>query len=58
MGKTEIDKLTEDIAKIKNDLNVVKANTQISANLLSLLHGNDILDIIFQSRLLKNYVMR
>lgn len=47
MDNSDMSKMAEDIAKIKNDLNVVKANTQISANLLSLLHGNDIIDIIF-----------
>lgn len=47
MDNSDISKMAEDIAKIKNDLNVVKANTQISANLLSLLHGDDINDIIF-----------
>lgn len=47
MDNPDMTKMAEDIAKIKNDLNVVKANTQISANLLSLLHSNDIIDIIF-----------
>ena len=47
MDNPDITKMADDITKIKNDLNVVKANTQISANLLSLLHGNDILDIVF-----------
>lgn len=45
--KVEI--LSEDIKKIKNDLNIVKANTQVSANLLSIIHGDTILEIVFAS---------
>lgn len=43
----KVDILTDDIKKIKNDLNIVKANTQVSANLLSLLHGDNILEMVF-----------
>lgn len=43
----DFNNVVEDLKKIKNDLNTVKANTQISANLLSILHGNDIADIVF-----------
>lgn len=49
MKNVDLEKMADDIAKIKNDLNIVKANTQINANLLSLLHSNDIIDIIFKS---------
>ncbi len=45
--REEYNAIAEDLKKIKNDLNTVKANTQISANLLSILHGNDIADIVF-----------
>lgn len=45
--REEFNAIAEDLKKIKNDLNTVKANTQISANLLSILHGNDIADIVF-----------
>ncbi len=43
----KVDQLSDDIKKIKNELNIVKANTQVSANLLSLLHGDSILDMVF-----------
>lgn len=43
----KINILSDDIKKIKNDLNIVKANTQVSANLLSLLHGDNILEMVF-----------
>ena len=48
MDKSHIDiaEMAEDIMKIKNDLSIVKANTQISANLLSIIHGGDIVDIV------------
>ena len=49
MGNVDLEKMVDDIAKIKNDLNIVKANTQINANLLSLLYSNDITDIVFKS---------
>ncbi len=45
--RQEFNDMAEDLKKIKNDLNTVKANTQISANLLSILHSNDIADIVF-----------
>lgn len=45
--REEFNEISEDLKKIKNDLNTVKANTQISANLLSILHGDDIADIVF-----------
>lgn len=45
--REEFNEISNDLKKIKNDLNTVKANTQISANLLSILHGNDIADIVF-----------
>ena len=47
LTRADIEKISNDIENIKNDLNVVKANTQISANLLSILHGQDIADIVF-----------
>lgn len=43
----KVDRLSGDIKKIKNDLNIVKANTQVSANLLSMIHGDSILDMVF-----------
>lgn len=43
----ELKILKEDLKLVKNDVNVIKSNTQISANLLSLIHGNDIKDIVF-----------
>ena len=43
----KVEQLSDDIKKIKNDLNIVKANTQVSANLLSLLHGDNILEMVF-----------
>ena len=45
--REEFNEISEDLKKIKNDLNTVKANTQISANLLSILHGDNIADIVF-----------
>jgi len=43
----KVEQLSDDIKKIKNDLNIVKANTQVSANLLSILHGDNILEMVF-----------
>lgn len=43
----KVEQLSDDIIKIKNDLNIVKANTQVSANLLSILHGDNILEMVF-----------
>ena len=43
----KVEQLSDDIIKIKNDLNIVKANTQVSANLLSILHGDRILEMVF-----------
>ena len=45
--REEFNEIAVDLKKIKNDLNTVKANTQISANLLSIIHGDDIADIVF-----------
>ena len=43
----KVEHLSDDIKKIKNDLDIVKANTQVSANLLSLLHGDNVLEMVF-----------
>jgi len=47
ISREEFQKLVDDIVQVKNDVNTIKANTQINANLLSLLHGDDISTIVF-----------
>ena len=45
--REEFQKLSDDLVLVKNDVNTIKANTQINANLLSLLHSDDISAIVF-----------
>lgn len=47
MTNEELDKLAADITLIKNDVNIIKAHTQLNANILSLVHSNDLKDIVF-----------
>ncbi len=47
ISREEFQKLIDDIVQVKNDVNTIKANTQINANLLSLLHSDDISTIVF-----------
>lgn len=43
----EFQKLSEDLIQVKNDVNTIKANTQLTASVLSLLNSNDILNYVF-----------
>lgn len=45
--REEFQKVVSDLVLVKNDVNTIKANTQINANLLSLLHSDDISAIVF-----------
>lgn len=45
--REEFQKLSDDLVQVKNDVNTIKANTQINANLLSLIHSDDISTIVF-----------
>ncbi len=45
--REEFQKVVNDLVLVKNDVNTIKANTQINANLLSLLHSDDITAIVF-----------
>lgn len=45
--REEFQKVINDLVLLKNDVNTIKANTQINANLLSLLHSDDISSIVF-----------
>lgn len=45
--REEFQKVVNDLILVKNDVNTIKANTQINANLLSLLHSDDISTIVF-----------
>jgi len=47
ISREEFQKLASDIVQVKNDVNIIKANTQMNANLLSLLHSDDITAIVF-----------
>ena len=48
ISRDEFQKVVNDLMLIKNDVNTIKANTQINANLLSLLHSDDISTIVFK----------
>lgn len=45
--REEFQKLSEDLIQVKNDVNTIKANTQLTASILSLLNSNDILTYVF-----------
>ena len=45
--REEFQKLSEDIVQVKNDVNTIKANTQLTASILSLLNSNDIITYVF-----------
>ncbi len=47
ISKENFQKLTEDLIQVKNDVNTIKANTQLNANILSLIHSSDIIDVVF-----------
>ncbi len=47
IAREEFQKVVSDLVLVKNDVNIIKANTQINANLLSLLHSDDISAIVF-----------
>ena len=46
--REEFQKLADDIIQVKNDVNTIKANTQLTASVLSLLNSSDIIDYVFQ----------
>lgn len=47
ISRDEFDKLICDIKQIKNDINVIMANTQVDATISSLVHSDKVRDIIF-----------
>lgn len=47
VSREEFNKLASDITLIKNDVNLIKAHTQLNANILSLVHSSDLKDIVF-----------
>lgn len=49
ISREEFDKLVSDVILIKNDVNTIMANTQISANISSLVNYDKIKDIVFKT---------
>lgn len=47
ISREEFMKLSDDLAKVKNDVNLIKAHTQLSANIQSLVHSSDLVAIVF-----------
>ena len=45
--REEFQKLADDLIQEKNDVNTIKANTQLTASILSLLNSRDIIDYVF-----------
>ena len=45
--REEFQKLADDLIQVKNDVNTIKANTQLTESILSLLNSRDIIDYVF-----------
>jgi len=45
--REEFQKLSDDLVQVKNDVNTIKANTQLTASVLSILNSRDITDYVF-----------
>ena len=45
--REEFQRLANDLIQVKNDVNTIKANTQLTASILSLLNNRDIIDYVF-----------
>lgn len=45
--KQEFQKLSDDLVQVKNNVNTIKANTQLTASLLSLSNSSNITDYVF-----------
>jgi hypothetical protein len=43
----EFEKLVADMVLVKNDVNTIKANTQVTASILSLINGSDLAAYVF-----------
>jgi hypothetical protein len=48
ISREEFDMLAKDILDIKNDINLIKANTHANANILSMVHYDSIKDIVMK----------
>ncbi len=47
ISREEIEKISEDLVHVKNDVNTIKANTQLTASILSILHSGNIDEFVF-----------
>ena len=45
--REEFQKLSDDLVQVKNDVNTIKSNTQLTASILSLLNNGNITDYVF-----------
>jgi len=45
--REEFQKLSDDLLQVKNDVNTIKTNTQLTASILSLLNNGNITDYVF-----------
>lgn len=45
--REEFQKLSDDLIQVKNDVNTIKVNTQLTASILSLLYSGNIADYVF-----------
>ena len=45
--REEFQKLADDLIQVKNDVNTIKTNTQLTASILSLLNSQNISDYVF-----------
>lgn len=45
--REEFQKLSDDLVQVKNDVNTIKANTQLTASVLSILNNGNITDYVF-----------
>lgn len=45
--REEFQKLSDDLIQVKNDVNTIKANTQLTASVLSILNNGNITDYVF-----------
>lgn len=46
--KEEFQKFADDLIQVKNDVNTIKVNTELSASILSITHSADIRDQVFR----------
>lgn len=47
VSREEFQKLSDDVIQVKNDVNTIKVNTQLTASILSLLNNGNITDYVF-----------